>query len=296
MHVSPVMQRNLVIAGILGSLTAACGQGTVVIPDVTYDSRFGDATKMDIYMPDTAPDTRRPAVMLIHGGAWKWGNRDNYADASERYAAAGYVAATIEYRLVPAGTYPAAVQDCLCALSFLRAHADDYGIDPDRIAVSGYSAGAQLTALVAIAPDNPAHQPDCEWGPTGAPAAAIPGDGVYDFTGNDNSWVKDFLGGSNDEVPDNYANASPALQIGDDEPPFLVVHGQDDVLSVGKAGELVDLLRAHGNQARLLELGAAGHILSPTTPTDGAYLQPSTDMPEAWAVTLDFLANTLGAP
>jgi len=282
------------MAGLM-TLMAACGSGTVVISDVTYDPRFGDSTAMDIHMPDNA-DPGRPTIMLIHGGAWRYGHRDAYTEAAERYAAAGYVAATIEYRLVPAGTYPAAVQDCLCALSFLRANADAYGIDPARIAVSGYSAGGQLSALVAIASDNPAHQPDCEWGPTAPPAAAIPGDGVYDFTGNDNDWVEDFLGGSNDEVPDHYFNASPLLQVHDGAPPMLVIHGHDDVLPVEGAADLVDAMRARGNEVHFLDLEGAGHVVSPTTATDGGYLQASTDMPEAWAVTFDFLANTLGAP
>jgi len=274
---------------------AACGTDTVVISDVTYDSRFGAATSMDIHMPDN-PDPARPAIMLIHGGAWRGGNRGHYTEAAERYAAAGYVAATIDYRLVPAGTYPAAVQDCLCALSFLRANAAAYGIDPDRIAVSGYSAGGQLSALVAVASDHPAHQPDCEWGPTGAPAAAIPGDGVYDFHDTDHDWVKDFLGGSVDEVPENYDTASPTLQVGDGAPPMLVIHGHDDLVPIEGAEHLVDAMRAHGNDVHFLDLEGAGHITSPTTASDGAYLQASTDMPEAWAVTLDFLSNTLGAP
>ena len=266
---------------------------------VNYDTRFGDATAMDIHIPDGGGEAH-PAVMLIHGGAWKYGARSNYTDAAERFAAAGYVAATIDYRLTPAGVYPAAAQDCLCALAFLRANAAAYRIDPDRIAVSGYSAGGHLSALVGIDSQNPAHQPDCEWGPTTAPAAVIPGDGIYDFTvdGNDAAGViKDFLGGSLDEVPDNYTNASPLLHVTSNLPPMLVIHGDDDLfVPVGGGDDLVAAMREHGNEVHFLDLGGAGHVLGPTTATDGGYLQASTDMPEAWAVTFDFLANTLGAP
>jgi acetyl esterase/lipase len=277
---------------------AACGGDAEVFDSVTYDSRY-DAAVMDIHIPDGGRKAR-PAVMMIHGGAWRYGDRGHYTEAAERFAAAGYVAATIEYRLVPAGVYPAAAQDCLCALSFLRANAAAYGIDPNRIAVTGYSAGGQLSALVGVASDNPAHQPDCEWGTTTPPAAVIPSNGVYDFTSKGTSSsgaVMDFLGGSMDEVPDNYVNASPLHQVKEGLPPMLVIHGGSDALvPVAGARELVEAMRAHGNEVHFLEVAGAGHILSPTTASDGGYLQDTTDMPEAWAVTFDFLAHTIGAP
>src|SRR5262245_61702745 len=99
-------------------VTAAACTDTGLYADVSYDDRFGDATTMDIHTPSEATGGR-PAIMLIHGGGWRAGDKDNYTAAAQRYAAAGYVAATINYRLVPAGVYPAAAQDCLCALSFL---------------------------------------------------------------------------------------------------------------------------------------------------------------------------------
>jgi acetyl esterase/lipase len=276
-------------------LAAACTD-TGLHADISYDDRFGDATTMDIHVP-SGPASGRPTIMLIHGGAWRGGDKEMYESAAERYAAAGYVAATINYRLFPTATYPAAVQDSLCALSFLRAHAEQYGIDPARIAVSGYSAGGQLSALVGVGSQNPAHQPDCEWGPTAPPAAAIPADGVYDFTTNDNfGWVADFLGGSKDAVPDNYRNASPVFQVTSDAPPFLLVHGHNDPVPIEGAEELAHLLREAGVRTRMLDLGGSSHLTSPVTASDGLYLQAASDTPEAWAVTLDFLSTTLGAP
>ena len=282
---------------LIAVLLAACG-GPTVYDDVVYDARFGGATSMDIYIPE-GNAAARPAVMLIHGGGWRYGDKAAYAEAAERFATAGYVAATIDYRLVPAGTYPAAVQDCLCALSFLRANAAAYGIDPARIAVTGYSAGGHLAALVGTGADVAAHQPDCASGPTGAPAAAIPGDSVYDFTadGNhDSDLVRDFLGGTLEERPEQYASASPLLHVRPGAPPFLVVHGRSDVVPIESARQLAGALRAAGGDVRMLELGGAGHLTSAVTASDGAYLQAATDTPEAWAVQLDFLARTVGAP
>jgi len=275
-------------------LAAACTD-TGIHANISYDDRFGDATTMDIHVP-SEPGAGRPTIMLIHGGAWRAGDKDAYTDAAERYAAAGFVAATINYRLVPTGTYPAAVQDSLCALSFLRANAAEYGIDPARIAVSGYSAGGQLAAVLGVDSQNPAHQPDCSWGPTAPPAAAIPADGVYDFTGNSHGWVADFLGGSEEQVPENYRNASPMLNVTAGAPPFLLVHGRGDPVPIEGAEELARLLREVNVPTRLLDLGGSGHVTGPVTATDGLYLQTATDTPESWAVTLDFLSTTLGAP
>lgn len=278
---------------LVSCVLAACG-GTEVYSNVTYDVRFGESTTMDVHVPDGAGP--HPAVMLIHGGAWKWGEKENYDQASERFASAGYVAATINYRLLPAGRYPANIQDCLCALSFLRANADGYRIDPDRIAVSGYSAGGHLSALVGLGSQNPAHQPDCEWGPTTPPAVVIPGDSNYDLTSDPNWLVEEYMGGTFEEMPESYLAASPLHNVKSGMPPVLVVHGHDDLVPIEGAASLVDTLREHENYVRFLDLDGAGHVLSPTTASDGAYLQAATDMPEAWAVTFDFLAQNMGAP
>jgi acetyl esterase/lipase len=285
------------IAALAAAASGFACSGPAVLADVTYDARLGDAGTMDIYIPDgPAPDAGRPAVMLIHGGAWRFGSKDAYDAAAERLARAGYVAATINYRLVPAGIYPAAVQDCLCALSYLRANADAYGIDPERVAVSGYSAGGHLSSLIGVAAELPIHAPDCEWGPTGPPAAVIPGATSHTMLDADNDLVSDFMGGSEEEIPELYASASPIAQVHPDAPPYLVIHGEDDVVDVGGAVAMVDAMRAAGNQVWFLELRGGGHIFNPSTDSSQIALEAATDLPEAWAATFDFLEHTVGAP
>ena len=117
--------------------------------DVTY-ARYGDdrTLEMDIYRPKKTWGTL-PAIVCIHGGGWAKGNRLNHARVAQALAARGYVAATISYRLSGEAQFPAQIHDCKAAVRFLRANANEYGIDSDRIGAIGLSAGGHLVALLA---------------------------------------------------------------------------------------------------------------------------------------------------
>jgi len=274
-------------------LLAGCA-APEVIRGVVYDDRFGKETSLDVYLPDGGDS--RAAVMLIHGGGWRFGSRDMYERTADRLARSGFVAVPIDYRLGAAGRWPAGAQDCVCALSFLRAHAADYGIDPLRIAVTGYSAGGHLSALLGVAADDPVIAPDCEWGPTDLPAAAIPGDGPYDLRGRDRDLIRDFLGGTEEEMPEAYADASPLTHVAPGKPPFLFVHATGDLVDVEMAREMRSALANAGNDARLLEIAGGGHVTNPGADVGRLYVQAAEDQPEAWLATVDFLDETLGAP
>lgn len=277
----------------MGLLLVGCGDPQV-IADVVYDQRFGHETSFDVYLPPGGGTG--PAVMLVHGGAWKYGSKESYEDTADRLARSGFVAVSIEYRLGTAGRWPRAAQDCVCALSFLRQNADAYGVDPERIAVMGYSAGAHLSALLGVAAEDPAIAPDCEAGATGLPAAAMPGDGTYDFRGNDHGWVEEFLGGSEADNPGSYEDASPIVHVGPDRPPFLLVHATGDVVDVESARSMRAALASEGNDARLLEIAGGGHVTNPGADAGRLYLAIAQDQPEAWLAMVDFLDETLGAP
>jgi acetyl esterase/lipase len=282
-------KRATVLLGILAGCTAP-----VEIHDVAYDDRFGDATTMDVYLPDEE-GTARPAVLFIHGGGWRNGSKAAHAEAAARLARSGYVAASINYRLTPDGVFPRAVQDCLCALSFLRAHADEWGIDPARVAVAGYSAGGHLAGLVGVAADDPRLAPDCAAGPTFPPAAAIPGAGPMDLLDFQHDVVVDFVGVSAEEDPERWELASPLSHVGPDEPPFLFIHGSGDwFVEIDQARRMDEALRAAGNDSRVLELDGGGHLLNPGDQVGDLRVEMSMESPEAWLAIMDFLERKLG--
>jgi acetyl esterase/lipase len=114
--------------------------------DLVYDRPEGQPLALDVYRPAKAG--RAPALLIVHGGGWLTGDRAMERPLARQLAARGYVAVPVSYRLGTAGRFPAPLHDLKAAVRWLRAHADDYGIDPARIAVAGGSAGGTLAALV----------------------------------------------------------------------------------------------------------------------------------------------------
>ncbi|MBL0216376.1 MAG: alpha/beta hydrolase [Myxococcales bacterium] len=283
---------------VLAVWTAVLGgcSDVVVETDISYDDRFAVA-KLDVYSPPPA-DALRPAVLVIHGGGWHDGlERDGMADHARRLAEAGYVAVNLSYRLVPSGgEFPHAVQDCICALSWIRGHAAAYGIDPDRIGAIGYSAGGHLVSMLGTAAADPIVAPDCAAGPTTPVAAVVSGAGPQDMgllLQVDN--VKDFVGGSKEEVPERYVQASPISYVSPGAPPFLFIHGDSDwFVDLEHARRMGAALEAVGTEHRLLEIPGGGHIWNRGASGSTWDLATAIDLPQAWAATIDFLDHEIG--
>jgi len=282
------------VLGVWTAVLAGCTD-VVVESDVSYDDRCAVA-KLDVYHPPHA-NVPRPAVIVIHGGGWHDGiERASISDAAERLAEAGYVAFNISYRLVPSGgEFPHAVQDCLCALAFVRAHAADYDIDPARIGAIGYSAGGHLVSMLGVAATEPAVQPDCAAGSTGPVAAVVSGAGPEDMSLLQQvSVVTDFMGGTKEAVPDRYTQASPLAHVAPGAPPYLFLHGDSDwFVSIEHAHRMRVALDDVGTETRLLEIPGGGHIWN--RGASGTWdFETSMDTPEAWAATIDFFDHTIG--
>lgn len=282
-----------IAAGLL--TITACAGDDVAMQTYVYDDRHPSA-ELDVHA--RAGSTDAPAVVYLHGGAWRVGSRESDQATAERLARAGYVVANVDYRLVPDGVFPLAVQDAACALAFVRAHAGELGVDPQRIAVMGHSAGAHLVAMVGVAADVAELQDaGCPSGLTAAPAAVVSVAGPMDLRVIGGSAVDEFVGATRGVDPERFARASPIAQVGADEPRFLFVHSTHDlIVDLSQSERMLATLRAAGNDAALLQLEGGGHIVG-----DGAGLglesyELATDTPEAWLAILDFLGQTIGRP
>jgi acetyl esterase/lipase len=148
-----------------------------VAKNLSYDSSIGSAGTFDFYEPKSDRDrANRPAILAIHGGAWKEGDKAWGNQIAEEFCPFGYVVVSINYRLSsqPNGTWPAQIEDVQNALKYMRANAHTFRIDPARIASLGMSAGAHLATMVALRDD-----PES---PDGRVTVAINLDGEHDMT------------------------------------------------------------------------------------------------------------------
>ena len=244
-------------------------RGVTVARDIVYREVAGRRLRLDVAMPGQ-PGHRRPAIMQIHGGGWIIGDkREQGWPLIGPLAANGWVCFNVNYRLSPGATWPDHLVDLKCALSWIRDHADEYGIDRDFIAVTGGSAGGHLTAMMALTANDPDYQPGFEEADTSV-QAAIPVYGVYDFTNRLGTMhgrfrktmlepliMKAFF----EREPEKFRRASPMDLVHAQAPPFLIIHGDRDTLApVEDARVFVDLLReASEAPVRYAELRGAQH-------------------------------------
>lgn len=224
-------------------------KGVQEIKAVEYGRGGDQPLLLDLHLPAEFKGPR-PGLIFIHGGAWSGGEREIYHYYTKRLAQQGYVAATISYRLSGVAPFPAAVHDCKCAVRWMRAMADQYQIDPQRIAVLGGSAGGHLAMMVGYNND-----PNLE-GDGGHPGISSRVSAVVNFYGPSDLTteaarqadpVRKFLGGPFDQRTKLYEQASPLRHLDANDPPTLIIHGTLD--------ELVDIQQSDHLAERLHQLG-----------------------------------------
>jgi len=139
--------------------------GITVVPDIAYRDGDSAAWRLDLAMPEERGDAARPALVFIHGGGWRGGDkrRNAFLGPTLEFATNGYVCVTVEYRLLGEAPFPACIEDVKCAVRWLRAHAEEYNVDPDRIGAYGNSAGAHLAAMLALCPPTAGLEGDGPW-------------------------------------------------------------------------------------------------------------------------------------
>lgn len=204
---------------------------------------------LDLFKPKKAG--KYPALLMIHGGGWRSGNRTMQIPMAQQIAAKGYVTATVEYRLSPEALYPAAIHDLKAAVRFLRANASQYSIDPTRIALTGSSAGGQLAALIGMTPGVKIFTGnEGNAGVSEEIQAIIDMDGILDFA-DPNESAKDtdpsrpsagtyWFGETFQKAPEKWREASPIRYAGKKTPPILFINsalprfhaGRDSVINI----------------------------------------------------------------
>jgi len=245
-------------------------QGTVLKGNIPYNGDTLQKHMLDIYLPANAK-SKLPLVIFIHGGGWL--SNDKYADIGYMKKTVaeiinkGFALASIDYRFSTQAVFPAQIQDCNRAISFLYDNAEKYGFDKNRFAVMGFSAGGHLASLVGLSKNNDIN------------SFFMPGTSksfyfkaVVDFYGP--SELQLFPGSSDEKSPealligaapldrpDLAKAASPVTYVDKNDPPFLIIHGEkDELVSPNQSRLLSAWLKVSGVQNELIIVKDAPHF------------------------------------
>jgi acetyl esterase/lipase len=231
--------------------------------DIVYGQGGGEDLLLDLATP-RGLNQPAPAIIWIHGGAWRGGHKGEFEKLIVESAEKGYVAVSINYRLVPKYVFPAQIEDCKCAVRWLRANAERLHVDPQRIGVVGASAGAHLAMLLGAMDSG-----DGLEGQGGSSGNSSRVQAVVSYAGPTNlasqfpiaskKLVADFLS-SNADVAATARAASPITYVTADDPPMLLVQGtKDPLVPHDQAYQMVEALTKAGVDGRVELLVGQGH-------------------------------------
>ncbi len=259
--------------------------------DVVYGTGGGQELKLDLYAPKGLR-AATPAVLVLHGGGWAFGSKNDFRPLAHAFAERGYVAVTASYRFAPLHRFPAQIEDAKCAVRFLRASASRYRIDPERIGVVGVSAGAHLALLLGLTePRDGLEGHGGHEGQSSRVQAVVNCMGPTDlgrpgWPDTSDRMIFALMGGSREQIPAAYRSASPMTYIHPGAPPVLTIHGTSDALVPYEQATLLhDALRQAGVPSFLETVRDRGHA-DDWTPQD---------LQRVAAVILDFADRHLAA-
>lgn len=261
--------RTLFVALLLCTASRAQGakppEDVTFEKDVVYGKGAGEDLKLNIARPKEGAGAL-PCIVFIHGGGWAAGNKEGHTTQTWDVVKKGYVGVTVGYRFTPKHRFPAQIEDAKCAIRFLRANAEKYGIDKDRIGAVGFSAGAHLAMILGVM-----DKADGLEGDGGNPEQSSKVNVVVSFFGPTDLTTKDwpdasrklieqFVDGPKDEKVDACRKASPITYVDKGDAPMLLIQGtKDRLVPYTQATLMVDALAKAGVPGRLDMIVGADH-------------------------------------
>lgn len=250
----------------LGGASVRAQESVVFEKGIEYTNPDDQHLQLNLARPAKG-DGPFPAVLCIHGGGFRAGTRDGYDPLIRQLAERGYVAVTASYRLAPKYPFPAAVHDVKAAVRWLRANAAKYKIDPERIGVTGGSAGGHLALYLGVTGGVKELEGDGgNAGQSSRVQCVVNFYGPSDLTRSYGKSVDAaevlplFLGGDVVKERKKHLVASPLYWVTPAAPPILCVHGtKDNYVAYEQSVWIVDRLLAAGVEAELVTLQGAGH-------------------------------------
>ncbi len=241
----------------------------------TYSQIDGKDLQMDVYSPTNETANNGVSVIVVHGGSWNGGMRSDFSQWNCWLAEQGFTVFDIDYRLAPQPNYLTATGDVKCAVRWVKEHAAEFKISPERIALLGRSAGAHLALLAAYSSDDARIPATCACKETSEDVRAV----VSFYAPTDLSWAYDnpanrlvidgpatlsrFLGGNpheSNEIGERFVLASPVAHVSSDTPPTLLIHGErDQLVRSENMNRLAEKLKEAGVPHKTLFIAYAQH-------------------------------------
>jgi acetyl esterase/lipase len=235
-----------------------------IVPNITYLTANNYEAKLDVYARAGAPTTPRPTLIWIHGGGWTGGAKEGALFSLLPYMELGWNVVNVEYRLARVSGAPAAVEDCLCALRWVIRNATQYGFDPDKLVVSGGSAGGHLALTTGMIPSEAGLDRQCPGTETLKVAAIVDWYGITDVVDlldgeNMKTYAVQWLGSlpNREEVA---RRVSPLTYVRAGQPPVIAIHGDaDPTVPYSHSTRLLAALQAAQVDAQLVTIPAGRH-------------------------------------
>lgn len=214
--------------------------------DIVYTENENRSLHLDAYLFKS--NTKLPAVVMLHGGGWKSGDKSMLETFAEIIASNGFQCFAIEYRLSDEAQYPAGIDDVLKAISFIKNNAERFNVDTSKIAILGQSSGAQMASLIGTKYNTEVN-------------AIINIDGVLAFhhpESTEGKYASLWLGGTYKEIPEIWNDASALFHTNEKTPPILFLNSQHDRFHAGR-NDMIGILNKHKIYSRVETIPDSPH-------------------------------------
>ncbi|TLP77068.1 alpha/beta hydrolase [Maribacter sp. ACAM166] len=236
--------------------------------DITYCSLGERELKLDVFQKSISQQALRTAIIIIHGGGWRSGDRSQHYPLAQQLANKGYVCFTPEYRLSTEALFPSAIYDLKAAIRWVRANAATYNIDSEKIVVSGFSAGGELAAFLGTTPNKLLFENDgCNSEISSHVNAIIDMDGTLSFVhpesgegddSNGTSAATYWFGYGKKDNPLLWKMASPLSHVNSKTPPTLFINSSVARMHAGR-DDFIKVLRSNNTYSEVLSFETAPH-------------------------------------